>query len=191
MRAGDEVHKRKSAGAPFNVYLRNTAKNSSAIPLGPDNLNMFVATYAVGAGAALQEAYDASLFADGKYHIDVHGPNGFYREFFGDTSPAPMTVHCAYQRGTAGLTGNVEANVKNLSAKHLTIKVADNSYKAGEKTIKLAPGEQTTVPVESSKSHGWYDFTVSAKGSKMSVRYAGRVETGRSSFTDPLMGEAI
>jgi phospholipase C len=37
-------------------------------------------------------------------------------------------------------------------------------------------------------SHGWYDFTVKSEASASAAHFAGRVETGRSSFTDPLMG---
>ena len=44
------------------------------------------------------------------------------------------------------------------------------------------------MPLDLQKSHGWYDFTVKAEGIESAARFAGHVETGRSSFTDPLMG---
>lgn len=38
-------------------------------------------------------------------------------------------------------------------------------------------------------AHGWYDFTVQVKGyPEFTRRFAGRVETGRESVTDPVMG---
>jgi Domain of unknown function (DUF756) len=43
-----------------------------------------VATYAVKPGYTLDEEFPLSHFADGRYLIDVHGPNGFYRSFTGD-----------------------------------------------------------------------------------------------------------
>jgi phospholipase C len=190
MRAGNAVHGTRSAGAPFNVYLRNTATNAGVHPHGPNNQNMFVATYAVKAGDTLQEAVPLQLFAGSRVEIDVHGPNGFYRAFRGDSAASPLVVRCVYQGTASHLTGNVEARVKNISAKPITVVVADHSYKTGTQTKEIAPGQQIIIPVESAKSHGWYDFTVQAQGSAASTRYAGRVETGKTSFTDPLMGEA-
>jgi len=190
MRAGNAVHGARSAGAPFNVYLRNTATATGVRPRGPNNQNMVVATYAVKAGDTLQEAVPLQLFAGGKYEVDVHGPNGFYRAFRGDSTPSPIVVRCVYSGTASRLTGNVEARVKNVSDKPVTIVVADVSYKTGTQTKEVAPGQQISIPVQAFVAHGWYDFTVQAKGSNASTRYAGRVETGKSSFTDPLMGEA-
>jgi phospholipase C len=45
------------------------------------------------------------------------------------------------------------------------------------------------LPLQS--SHGWYDFTVLTDGSDVESRYAGRVETGRPSFSDPSMGGLV
>jgi phospholipase C len=38
-------------------------------------------------------------------------------------------------------------------------------------------------------SHGWYDFSVRVQGHEgFEKRYAGRIETGRDSISDPQMG---
>jgi phospholipase C len=188
MRAGNAVHGTRSAGAPYNVYMRNTAQKSGALTRGENNQNMHVATYVVKAGDTMQEGIPLQLFANGKYDIDVHGPNGFYRAFRGDSSVPSIVVRCVYQRTANGITGNVEARIKNQTDKPLTVHVADNSYKTGTRNKELAAREQLAIPLDLSKSHGWYDFTVQAHGSSTSARYAGRVETGKASFTDPLMG---
>jgi phospholipase C len=188
MRAGNSIHGGKSVGAPFNVYLRNTVERSSAAPRGVNNLNMFAATFVVKPGDTIQEAFPLQLFAGGMYEIDVHGPNGFYREFRGDATAPMVLVRCAYERTASGYTGNVEARIKNMSTNPVTVSVADNSYKTGTQTRQLASGQDAKVLLDLSKSHGWYDFTVQTQGSKASSRYAGRVDTGKSSFTDPLMG---
>lgn len=191
LRAGNTVHGSRSAGVPYNVYVRNTAKQNTNIVRGENNQNMFVATYVVKAGDTLQEGLPLKLFANNKYEVHVHGPNGFYREFYGDTNAHPITTRAVYQRAGSGLSGNVETRIKNGSKKPLTIHVIDNSYKTGAQTKHVAPGEEVAVVVNSAKSHGWYDFTVRADGSSGHVRYAGRVETGRESFTDPLMGGVV
>jgi len=38
---------------------------------------------------------------------------------------------------------------------------------------------------------GWYDFTVKSEHSSDEARYAGHVETGSPSFSDPLMGGMV
>jgi len=42
------------------------------------------------------------------------------------------------------------------------------------------------------KSSGWYDFTVKVSGAdNFEKRFAGRVETGKESITDPYMGRVV
>jgi phospholipase C len=42
------------------------------------------------------------------------------------------------------------------------------------------------------KSHHWYDFGMKVNGSQaFERRYAGHIETGRSSFSDPFMGRTV
>jgi phospholipase C len=66
--------------------------------------------------------------------------------------------------------------------------VADNSYGAATVVKTLAAGETGPVLLDLQRSHGWYDFTVRSEGSGNAAHFGGRVETGRSSFTDPFMG---
>ncbi|MEO6924397.1 MAG: hypothetical protein ABI142_11275, partial [Bryocella sp.] len=51
----------------------------------------------------------------------------------------------------------------------------------------LAPGASTTFVAPASNQHGWYDATVLAEVFASVAHYAGRVETGKPSITDPLM----
>jgi len=50
------------------------------------------ATYTVKPGDTLTEAFPVALFADGRYDIDVHGPNGFYRSFKGEEQGSALKV---------------------------------------------------------------------------------------------------
>jgi phospholipase C len=48
------------------------------------------------------------------------------------------------------------------------------------------------VAIDLSKTYGWYDISIKVKGNNtFEKRYAGKVETGIETFTDPLMGRAI
>jgi phospholipase C len=177
LKAGKEVHGARSQGAPFNVYLRG----------GKD---MTVATYALKAGDTLSESFPMSSFADGKYLIDVHGPNGFYRSFAGDAHVSPLHVNVSYEKRGHTLSGNVQLAMKNTSNAPVHIAVKDHSY-GGAEVVKqtVEAGKSASVVLPLGKSHGWYDFSVVTDG--VASRYAGRVETGAVSTTDPLMGRAV
>jgi phospholipase C len=188
--AANAVHGAKSSGSPFNVYLRNAHIDSGAKKYAGDTSNMLVATYTVKAGDTLREAFPMALL-DGRYEIEVMAPNGFYRSFRGDSAPHGLMVRTAYESKGSSLTGNVEVKLHNSSSASMTVEVGDNSYKTGTKKVHVAAGAEISIVQDLSKQHGWYDFTVKQVGSKGESRYAGRVETGRSSFSDPLMGDVV
>jgi phospholipase C len=186
LKAGRDVHGIRSAGAPFNVYLRNTIPTATAG--GP---GMGVATYVVKPGDVLSEAFPLSLFTDGQYSVDVHGPNGFYRSFTGNASMPALQVHASYERRGSELTGNIQVLLRNSADPSLTVAVRDNSYGTGTISKPVPPGHEASIVLNLERNHGWYDFTVQTGASKAEARFAGRVETGHSSFSDPLMGGTL
>jgi phospholipase C len=180
--ASNQVHGAKSAGAPFNVYLRNMKDGGNA------GGRMMSATYAVTAGDTLTRQIPLSLFADSGYLIEVLGANGFYRSFAGRSALPLLEVRTSYERQGTVLSGNVQVQVRNKSTEPVSITIQDNSYKSETVRRKLGAGQETSAVLDLKRSYGWYDFTVKADGSSEEARYAGRVETGRPSFSDPLMG---
>ena len=179
--ASNQVHGAKSAGAPFNVYLRNMK----------DEAGMVSATYAVKPGDTLTRQIPVSIFADSAYSIEVLGPNGFYRSFAGGSAALPLVVRTSYERQATGLTGNVQVLLHNKSKETMNVAIKDSAYKSEPVNKKIAPGQETSVVLNLKRNHGWYDFTVQADGSKQQARYAGRVETGMPGFSDPLMAGVV
>ncbi len=169
MKAGMAVHGTKSMGAPFNVYLR-------------DGGNMVAGTYAVKAGDALTQSFPLN---GEKYSIEVHAPNGFFRSFNG-TVKAPVMVQAMYEQLGGKLSGNIALQVKNSDKTPVQVMVKDHSYGLTPVMTNVAAGATESVVMWSGRSHGWYDVSVSVEDSE--VRYAGRVETGAASITDPVMG---
>jgi phospholipase C len=169
MKAGTAVHGTKSMGAPFNVYLRDGGK-------------MVAGTYAVKAGDTLTQSFPVN---DGKYSIDVHAPNGFFRSFNG-TVNVPVTVQAMYEHQGRRQSGNIALQVKNSGKTPVQIVVKDHSYGLAPVMRSVAAGAVENVVMWSGKSHGWYDVSISVENAE--VRYAGRVETGATSITDPAMG---
>ena len=178
--AGNKVHGYKAAGAPFNVYVRNLKDTSGGFR---------AATYAVKAGDTLQPCFPLSLFGDAGYSIEVHAPNGFYRSFTATQDAPQVQIQTEYEKRGARLTGNILVHVHNTSSKPVTVTVAEASYRTATERKTLGPDLTWSRFLHPKESHGWYDFTVTADGTE--ARFAGRVETGRPSISDPLIAEAV
>jgi phospholipase C len=96
-------------------------------------------------------------------------------------------VRASYERHAKELTGNVQVVLHNQSAEPVNVAIKDNAYKSDTVTRNIKPGQETSVVLDLKRNHGWHDFTVQADGSNQQARFAGRVETGMPSFSDPLM----
>jgi phospholipase C len=153
---------------------------------------MRVWSYALSPGNSLQDAWQLANFDDKQYHLQVHGPNGFFREFTGDGNDPQVTVKCTYAKAAGNaqkLSGQLLIQLVNKGNAAYTVEISDNAYKTGARTQLLQAGESKDVLLDLAKSHGWYDCSVKIKGNRLfEQRYAGRVETGKAGFTDPLMG---
>lgn len=181
-KAASEIFGNNAAGSPFSVYAPNGYKNEAV-----ENW-----AYTVKAGDTLNDQWTIGDFNNGNYHLRVYAPNGFYREFSGNAKDPSLSVSCEYEKkkNVKELTGNVLLKLKNNSGKPLTVEIADNVYKA-PKLIKAINGSADIV-INLQKNYNWYDFTVRVKGNtEFQKRFAGHVETGKESKSDPGMGRMI
>jgi phospholipase C len=156
------------------------------------NGSMQASTYVVKTGDTITKRYPLSLFTDTDYAIEVIGPNGFYRSFtHGNASPSQMETRLSYESHGSKLTGNVSIALRNTSKKAAMVTVTDISYGAKAIHRTLEPSEEASIVMPLKTSHGWYDFTVKTEGSTSEARFAGHVENGEASFSDPLMGGIV
>lgn len=174
--AGKNVFGELSAGSPFQVYSYGSSFSNRS--------------YAVRAGDTLTDTWAASYANGDRYHFRIHGPNGFFREFIGSVNNPVLDVSCSYETGVnKNLTGNVVIRLVNASTQVITVSVDDKSYKQKSISKVIGAGKSVSITVSSARSSGWYDFSVSIKGDKVfEHRFAGRVETGKTSTSDPAMG---
>jgi len=167
------VHGERTAGVPFNVYAPGKYMH--------DDLKAWA--YAAAAGDSVQDSWQLSAFDNNQYHLRVYGPNGFYREFKGTDNDPGLQVTLAYDAARTGLT----VQLNNTGKEQYTVELIDNSYNAGPRAMELS--DSRSMPVDATKSFGWYDISIKVKGNNtFEKRYAGRIETGKPSFSDPLMG---
>jgi phospholipase C len=175
--AGNTFFGVASAGVPYLVYGTG---------------NMKPRAYTVRSGDKIQDNWNLSDFDGGQYALRVYGPNGFYRQWNGDAKDPLLAVNLSYEQKGKDITGNIILTIENKDLKGHTLTIHDISYKQQDVVKTIAAGQRATVVLDLSKSLHWYDIAVLAKGfAHFSKRFAGRVETGKSGFTDPLMGHAL
>jgi len=187
--AKDELFGKQSAGSAFNVYLPGKYANEKGV-----FENVGSRSYAVIAGGNLTDVWPVQSFENGIYHLRVYGPNGFFREYMGKTDDPAIAVVCEYERVkslTKKLTGNIALTLTNLNnSQSHKLQIRDNAYKNKliQKVLPAGKGREATIILNLDKSHGWYDFSILIPGFEhFEKRYAGRVETGKDSFSDPVM----
>jgi phospholipase C len=176
LEARKELFGDRSAGSPFNLF--ETGKD--------------MRSYAVIAGDSLTDRFPLH----GDYYFEVHGPNGFCRQYKGNRKNPRLHIDCEYERqpnDSKQLTGRIQLRVRNHDAhRPYTLTLIDRSYKKEPITRNIAAGAKADVLIETASSHGWYDFSVTVKGfDTFEQTYSGRVETGKDGFSDPFMGAPV
>jgi phospholipase C len=182
---------KQSAGAAFIVYFPgNTAAVGANGKQSWSKMNS--RNYAVKAGDQVSDEFPSILFEKEQYHVEVYGPNGFYRVFKAAQNHPQLEVRCLSQAdrlNPKNLSGNLELTFDGTVKG--TITIIDNAYKAKLKTLKLKAGTASAV-IDLSKSFGWYDFSVTIDGFPGYLqRFAGKVETGKPGYSDPFMGGMV
>jgi phospholipase C len=161
-------------GAVFQVFDAADAAGPWRFTVGPGE------RYAAGHWnrAAPLDAYDLIL----------HGPNGFYRRFAGRTGQDLAVA-------LTEATGGVVVAITNSGAVSRTVRAAmDEPYPidAGalrQRKVVVDPGQTAQILWALAASDEWYSLTVLAEGiPDFRQRFAGHVETGRASRTDPGIG---
>ena len=150
--------------------------------------------YTVEAGKTLADTWAPA--ASGAYDLWVLGPNGFHRHFTGNArravSAGQPNPEVSLSYDPAGRQLRVQlANAGPVAA---SLSVAANAYFPATPTAaSVVARGTTTLALSLAASGGWYDFSVRLQGqSDWSRRFAGRMETGADSTTDPAMfGPAV
>ncbi|HEX3134933.1 MAG TPA: phospholipase domain-containing protein, partial [Planctomycetota bacterium] len=181
-----------TAGCPFQVRAPGrVAAAPSPANAGREWQDLRIWDYAIAPGARLSATWPLTDFADQRYHLQVSGPNGFLRELRGTPTDPSLYVAVDTEVDTTGVpTGNLRMIVTvGAVPADLRLHLTANAYGQPEIVRALSPNTESTISLLLQRSHGWYDVTLTVEGAPdFARRYAGRIETGQPSRTDPLMG---
>ncbi len=167
--------------AVFHVYDRN---NLVAIPR----------RYTVEAGKTLADTW--APLASGAHDLWVLAPGGFHRHFTGNArraaSAGQSNPHVVLNYDPANQQLHVQ--LTNAGPVAAAFSIAANAYyPAASTTLSVPARGMSAVTLPLASSGGWYDFSVRVNGqADYSRRFAGRMETGADSTSDPAMyGAAV
>jgi len=143
--------------------------------------------YTIEAGRQLTDSWETAA-EGGAYDLWLLGPNGFHRAFQGrlgaTVQAAQLEVHARYDKSQNILY----LTLMNPSAASADFVVSAQAYfKDDVKHLTLDPQSNREIQRELAASGGWYDFLVSSSDG-FARRFAGRLETGAHSISDPAMG---
>ena len=138
--------------------------------------------YTVTAGQTIAEDWPA-----GPYDLFILGPNGFHRRVSGSGQRRePSTSLVAVGR-------KLKLVVNDGGAGARQIRVTPNAYAEtfSQWSAALPANGAIDRTWDLAASGGWYDFTVACEALPGYVRrYAGRIDNGQATMTDPAMGGA-
>jgi phospholipase C len=124
-----------------------------------------------------------------EYDLSVYGPNGFFRRVAGGLSRTSANLAVQAVSELAG--GVLILIIQNVAATRTTITVADQYSKRQERFL-LEPRSRIEVPVLLEGSFHWYDILITDSQDTSFVRhYAGHIENGFDSVTDPHIGGSV
>jgi phospholipase C len=122
------------------------------------------------------------------YDLSVYGPNGFFRRVAGGLTRTSANLEVRVVPELAGVA--LVLVIENLATWATTVSIA-NQYTKGLEHFHLAPRGRIDVPVLIETSFRWYDLLITDGTDASFVRhYAGHVENGFDSVSDPHIGKS-
>ena len=169
---GDKSHRGQGTRSSLDLEFVNSGKLGAFFqarllkPAGQPR------SFTVGAGDRLK----ASLPASGAdAHVEIHGPNGFFREYVGVRDDVEV-------RAIARAGRILHLEIEAPKGAHVTIKDAQ----LGRTESFVTKGRRSNRTYHLDMTRGWYDLTVMIDS--YSRTFAGHVENGRTSTSDPQLG---
>jgi phospholipase C len=162
------------AGAVLHVYDRL-------------NRNRVPRRYTLGAGTTLVGHWHMRVGEP--YDLWLIGPNGFHRHVTGTVQADELVATSVLSPASE----RIRLIVRNPSAVSRRIEIAPMAYgdALASRQLTVEAGKSATAEWTLGSTSGWYDLALRDPAEPGFLRrFAGRVETGRPTLSDPAMGGA-
>ncbi len=136
--------------------------------------------YAVSAGDKLSDFWILTG-KNPRYALSCYGPNGYLWQFRGSIAESPSPEVALRYDPTAD---SVILTFTNSGTQKGELTVT-NAYETGPHGLALDPGAHHEMSFRVGASAGWYDLSVTSRNPGFLRRFAGHLETGHASTSDP------
>jgi len=173
----------------FMIDFRNAGTAAAVFHVRAGHSSVAPRTYTVEGGKSLSDFWSVVSVGASEYDLSVYGPNGFMRAFKGSIGLGGVNLetHTIYDPAANAIT----LSITNRSASAVVLKIL-NAYSGNRTTHAVDAGKSIALPRALTPTFGWYDFVITADTDPdFEDRFAGHVETGQNSFSDPLMGGGL
>ena len=174
----------------MNLVISNTGTGDAPfVSFDVNNLDT-VEPLKYAVESAKEISQDLSIFGDGQYNFHLQGPNGFVRNFFGNTDDESCKSVESYVSYIPDQS-LIEIHLDNMAATNVTFTINDNAYKSFTmQNITVAGGASTSLTFDISNSGHWYDVSITLSSCYLR-RSMGRMEVGKDTISDPAMAAGI
>lgn len=176
-------------GTRVDLLFGNTGKQAAVFHVyDRRNLAELPRRYTVEAGKQLSGSWAPAV--NGAYDLWVLGPNGFHRHCTGNATraAAPGQPNPEVHVSADATTGDLVVKFVNSGSGPCAFTLRPNQYYTGSAQYTVVARSENVIRLPLRTSGGWYDFSVAVRGqTDYSRRFAGRLETGQPSFSDPAM----
>jgi phospholipase C len=174
----------------FLISFENTGRAGAVFQVRSGNAAEVPRTYTVEPHKQLSDTWGVTTPGSSGYDLSVYGPNGFLRSFKSGVSGrgrANLDVRAVYDEDSNGIT----LVLLNRASRTAEITVLDK-YTGRRLRRELEPGESASNRWPLTRTFGWYDFVITVDDDPVfEYRFAGHVETGEDSISDPAMGGLV
>jgi phospholipase C len=174
-----------ASAASFRIDFRNSGGAAGVFQVRSADTAHDPRSYTVEPGRRLADVWDFGS----QYDLSVHGPNGFFRRFKGGGSrqQPSLEIRARYD----GPRYEIILEAENHGSKRVGVTVS-NRYSSHNTKLSIKPGDAQTEHWSLSRTRGWYDLIITIQSDLcFEYRYAGHLENGEESISDPGMGRLI
>ena len=144
-------------------------------------------TYTVEPGKSLNDTWSLASLGVANCNLSVYGPNGFFRGFMGNVSSlrnAQLDVRAYYDTQNNGIA----LQIANPTSHTANVTILDQ-YTGKSVELAINAGRSDSKYFSLTRLSGWYDLVIAvASDSSIKYHFAGHVETGKDSVSDPAIG---
>jgi phospholipase C len=177
-----EVNGQLQSDGSFEIEFRNTGEASVVFQVRSIDGIPGPRTYTVEPGKQLADTWTLSAGSPG-HDVSVYGPNGFFRRFkAGLAGPNRIDVKAMTDENAS----HMMLQIANRGARTVVMSIVDN-YRCRTTGLPLNPSETESIDSPLARTAGWYDLVVTVD-SDFEYHFAGHIENGRDSISDPALG---